>query len=81
MNPDVWNQLKNIPVEKLIAALTKDKWEKRSGRGSRYVFVKEWRLVSIHYHPGKTFGPKLLQDLMDDIGWTEQDFQRLKLIK
>ena len=37
--------------------------------------------VTVHYHPGKTYGEKLLKELIKDIGWTEQDLLRLKLIK
>ncbi len=37
--------------------------------------------VSIHYHPKKTYGPKLLKKLLRQIGWTEDDLRRLKLIK
>jgi len=38
-------------------------------------------IVSIHYHPGKTYGPKLLQALLDDTGWNILDLRRLKLVK
>lgn len=36
--------------------------------------------VSIHYHPKKTYGAKMLQALLADIGWSEEDMKRLKLI-
>lgn len=39
------------------------------------------RRVSIHYHPKRTYGPKMLQSLLDDIGWDEPALRRLKLIK
>jgi hypothetical protein len=35
----------------------------------------------IHYHPRKTYGPKLLTALLNEIGWTEADMRRVKLIK
>ena len=35
----------------------------------------------IHYHPRKTYGPKLLKALLADIGWSEADMRRIKLIK
>jgi predicted RNA binding protein YcfA (HicA-like mRNA interferase family) len=81
MKPNFWSQVKNITADTLIGALEKDNWIQRSGRGSRLVFVKDRRLVSIHYHTGKTFGPQLLQDLIRSTGWTEKDLKRLKLIK
>jgi hypothetical protein len=37
--------------------------------------------IVIHYHPRKTYGPKLLKSLLADIGWSEADMKRLKLIK
>jgi len=37
--------------------------------------------VSIHYHPHKTYGAGMLQRLLDDIGWTEDEMRTLKLIK
>jgi hypothetical protein len=39
------------------------------------------RRVQIHYHPQKTYGPKLLKDILGDIGWSEQDMRKIKLIK
>ena len=45
------------------------------------IYLKDRRRVSVHYHPRKTFGPKLLQSLLNDIGWSEADMKRLKLVK
>jgi hypothetical protein len=36
---------------------------------------------SVHYHPKETYGPKLLKGLLEEIGWTEDELKRLKLIK
>jgi len=78
----VWQQLKSITCEKLIAALKKDGWEQDTSRGAILVFISQrGKRVTIHYHPGKTYGEKLLKGLIKDIGWTEQDLIRLKLIK
>jgi hypothetical protein len=61
--------------------MEKDGWQIRpTGSSSRRVFVKGSRLVSIHYHPHKAYGPDMLKDLLRDIGWTEKDLGRLKLI-
>jgi predicted RNA binding protein YcfA (HicA-like mRNA interferase family) len=82
MKPEVWSQIKNITADKLINALEKDGWNPHStGGGSRRVFSKGVNLISIHYHPHKSYGPDMLRDLIRDIGWTEQDLKRLKLIK
>lgn len=80
--PNVWNQLKNITCDELIRALNKDKWERDDTRGAEQIFRNSsGRRVSIHYHPNKTYGQGLLKALLQDIGWSEKDMKRLKLIK
>lgn len=84
----IWDQLKNKTAKDLIRALDrKDSgWTRVHIKGSRYVYYNpnrppNKRYVSIHFHPGKTYGRKQLQGLLDTIGWTEKDLRRLKLIK
>jgi predicted RNA binding protein YcfA (HicA-like mRNA interferase family) len=82
----VWNQLKSITAGELAKALERDAWAKDTQGGSMYIFRKPnqdgtSRRVSIHFHPQKTYGPRLLKDLFDDIGWSEADLRRLKLVK
>ena len=81
MKPDIWDQLKNITPDELIHTLENDGWKLRGGSGSRRIYVKGSKLVSIHYHPKKSYGRDLLKDLLTDIGWNEKDLKRLKLIK
>jgi predicted RNA binding protein YcfA (HicA-like mRNA interferase family) len=76
------DQLKNISAAKLISALKKDGWKPRRSRGLKQVFTHfSGKIVSIHYHPGKTFTASLLAHLLEDIDWTIADLARLKLIK
>jgi predicted RNA binding protein YcfA (HicA-like mRNA interferase family) len=80
---NVWKQLKNKTTDDLIAALLKEGFklddEVRTERIYRH---PDGRKVSIHYHKSsETYGPKLLKALLEDIGWTEEDMERLKLIK
>ncbi len=81
----VWNQVKNLTADEIIGALLRDGWEKDpSGRGAIIGYIKKGppnSRITIHYHPKKTYGAKLLQSLLDDIGWSEDDLRRLKLIK
>jgi predicted RNA binding protein YcfA (HicA-like mRNA interferase family) len=78
----IWNQLKNLTADEIIHALEKDEWIRDRKRGAEIVYRHpDGRRVVIHYHPGKTYGPKLLKNLIKDIGWSEKDFKRLKLIK
>jgi predicted RNA binding protein YcfA (HicA-like mRNA interferase family) len=78
----VWNQLKNLSADDLVKALKKSGWTKEDGRGAIHVYLgPDKKRVGIHYHPNKTYGPKLLKDLLEDIGWTEKDLRELKLIK
>jgi len=81
MKPHIWSQLKNITSSELIAALRSDEWDERATGGSAIIFKKGNCKVSIHSHPHKSYGPSQLKDLFRDIGWTEEDLKRLKLIK
>jgi len=79
---NAWDQIRNKTCEEIIAALSKDGWQKDSSRGSQQIFRKATgRMVSIHFHPGKTYGARLLRALLDDIGWTEDEMRHLKFIK
>jgi predicted RNA binding protein YcfA (HicA-like mRNA interferase family) len=80
-SPNVWNQLKNLTCEDLIKALKKDDWERDITTGAVQAYKKGPKRITVHYHPGKTYGAKLLQGLIADIGWTEDDLRRLKVIK
>jgi len=81
----VWGQLKNITVTDLERALDRDGWTIDSRDGSITIWIKEdrqsRRRVSVHFHPGKTFGPKLLKALLNDIGWSLEEMKKLKMIK
>lgn len=84
---NVWGQLKNKTADELISALKRDGWDLEPGcKGAIQVYRKahassETRRIGIHYHPKKVYGPKLLKSLLEDIGWTESDLKKLKLIK
>jgi predicted RNA binding protein YcfA (HicA-like mRNA interferase family) len=81
---NVWAQLKNITAGELAKALERDGWTRDTKGGSQYIYRKvasEPRRVSVHFHPGKTYGPATLKGLLDDTGWTDVDLRRLKLIK
>lgn len=79
----VWEQLKNITADELTRALLNDGFRSEGRRGGTlsYYNPANRRRVTIHYHPGKTFGPKLLKKLISAIGWNIADLKRLKLIK
>jgi predicted RNA binding protein YcfA (HicA-like mRNA interferase family) len=77
-----WDQLKKLTPERLSGAVERDGAAPEGRKGA--VRAYRWpdgRRVTIHYHPGKQYGRKLLQALFDDIGWTEEDLRRLKLIE
>lgn len=78
----VWKQIKNKSCDALIAALEKDGAKVDETIGAERVYLyPDGRRVLIHYHPRKTYGPKLMKKLLADIGWSEEDMRRLKLIK
>ena len=78
-----WDQLKNKTAGDLISALEKDGWAlDEKVRTERIYRHPDGRRVSIHYHAGRKFyGPGLLKSLLDNIGWSESDMKRLKLVK
>lgn len=79
---NVWNQLKNTTAERLVKALRDDGWEHEVTRGATQAYRHpDGRRTVIHYHPKSTYQPKLLKKLISDIGWSEEDLRRLKLIK
>ncbi|GAH68562.1 unnamed protein product, partial [marine sediment metagenome] len=50
--------------------------------GARTVFLHpDGRRIAIDYHPGKSYGPKLLKHLLADTGWSVERMKQLKLIK
>ncbi len=81
----VWDQLKATTADELIAALKKDGYQQDPASADATIaYIKPGnppKRVVIHYHPRKTYGPKLLKGLLADIGWTEGDMRRIKLVK
>ncbi len=84
---NVWNQLRNLSVDSIISALLRDGWQEESKKKvvATRAFIKAIdgynARVVIHYHSGKTYGAKFLKGILEDIGWTEEDLRRLKIIK
>ena len=78
-----WDQLKNKTADDLIATLRRDGWKPDEElRTERVYRSPDGRSVTIHYHSGSsTYGRGLLKGLLADIGWSEADMRRLKLIK
>ncbi len=83
MEKKIWDQLKNVTAKELIQALKKDGWERQLSRGAVQSFLnlETNKILTIHYHPKKTYGQKLLKELISRAGWTEEDLRRLKLIR
>lgn len=79
--PHIWNQLKSITADEIVSALKRDDWVEDGKNGAIHGYRKGSTRVTIHYHPQKTYGAKLLKGLLDDIGWSADDMKRLKLVK
>lgn len=82
----VWNQVKAATADDLVAALKRDGYKlDPASKGAIQAYIKTTpsgnKRVTIHWHPQKAYGPKLLQGLLGDLGWTEVDLQRVGLIK
>ena len=78
----IWNQIKNKSPKDLMCALEKDGAMLDITKSAVYSYrYNDGRRIVIHYHPNKTYGPKFIKGLIEDIGWDEDDLRRLKLIK
>ena len=77
----IWDQLRNLTPEELICALEKDGAVLDTIKGAMHVYrYPDGRRPTVHYHKS-TYGPNLLKAPLQDIGWTEDDLRRLKLVK
>jgi predicted RNA binding protein YcfA (HicA-like mRNA interferase family) len=76
-------ELRNVPVRKLIRALERDGFVYRRAKGSQRVYRHaDGRRVVIHYHHGgDTLPIGTLSQIIDATRWTETDFRRLGLVK
>jgi predicted RNA binding protein YcfA (HicA-like mRNA interferase family) len=79
----IWDQLKNITASEIAKSLEKSGWIRDEGAGNIYVYIhpSDKRRVTIHFHPHKTYGPKVLKGLLETIKWSEEELKKLKLIK
>jgi predicted RNA binding protein YcfA (HicA-like mRNA interferase family) len=86
MQKNVWDQLRSTTSKQIYNALIKDKtWVLVSTKGAQQIFRNklDGRNVSIHLHPTDKcgYGPKLIKELIEFIGWTEDELKHYKLIK
>ena len=76
-----WDQLRNKTADELVAALLKDGWAEDAGRGSIRVYRhpdgRRARFITIR----RNLRTQALKSLFQDIGWSEADLRRLKLIR
>ncbi|HEY3277767.1 MAG TPA: hypothetical protein VGJ94_14210 [Syntrophorhabdaceae bacterium] len=81
--PHIWNQLKNTTAKELKKALDNDEnWQPDGSKGSILLYSHpDGRKAGIHFHSGKTYGPKMLKGLLDYISWSENEMRELGLIK
>jgi len=81
-SPQIWGQIRGLTADELVRGLERDGWQRADTSGASFVYRHpDGRTVSVHYHPRKTYGPKLLRSLLMDIGWSEEDLRRLKLVR
>lgn len=81
----VWDQLRTTTADQFIAALERDGFTPDPAcKGAVLVYIRfespKNRTVVLHYHPGKTWSPKFLKGLLDDIGWKEAGLYRVGLV-
>ena len=57
---NVWNQLKNLTADDLIGALEKDGWQRDTGRGAIFAYIKSGspnKRITFTIIPGKPTAP------------------------
>jgi len=76
-------ELRNLPVRKLVRALERDGFVYRRLKESQRVYRHaDGRRVVVHYHHGgDTLQIGTLRQIFEVTRWTELDLQRLGLIK
>lgn len=76
-------ELRNVPVRKLVRALERDGFAYRRARGSQRVYRHpDGRRVVIHYHHGgDTLPVGTLTQILEATRWREEDLRRLGLLK
>ena len=66
----------------VIGFLKKDNWTHQITRGARQVYIKGDRRVTIHVHSKPYDSISLVENILEkQIGWTEDDLIRLKILK
>ena len=83
---NLWEQLRSCKSKDLYHALKNDEnWELATTKNAMQIFRNkhDGRNVSIHLHPTNKcgYGPKLIKELLEAIGWTEDELRKHKLIK
>jgi predicted RNA binding protein YcfA (HicA-like mRNA interferase family) len=79
-----YSLLRSLKARDLISALIRDGFEFDRQRGSHHLYYHaDGRRVTVSFHhPAETFPPKTLKRIIEEqVGWTEADLQRLKLLK
>lgn len=77
----IWDQLRAKTCDEIIKALERDDWAFEGAVGAVHSYRKGAETITVHRHPGSSYGDKLLKVLLAKTGWTAADLKRLKLIK
>jgi predicted RNA binding protein YcfA (HicA-like mRNA interferase family) len=76
--------LRNITAGKFVKALEKDGFILRRQEGSHKVYthpITGCQVTLSYHHSGYTLRSGILNSLIKQIGWTENDLIRLKLMR
>lgn len=79
-----WNQLRTVTTRELISALHRDGFLLKRQAGSHQIYRHpDGRRVTLSYHrPGATQAADTLRSIiLNQARWTEQDLQRLDLLR
>lgn len=74
--------LRNRPAREWLRALKEDGFRLIRQKGSHRTFGKEHHKVTLAYHHlNDTFPPGVVDSILRGTGWTEEDLNRLGLLK
>jgi predicted RNA binding protein YcfA (HicA-like mRNA interferase family) len=77
-------KLRNVAVIDFIKALERDGFVFKRQHGSHKIYIKSKtgkQVVVAYHHAGESLRIGILNNLIKDAGWTEDDLVRLKLMR
>jgi len=74
--------LKNRTIREWIRAIEQDGFYRRKSGGSHHIYQHSdgRRVLFVYHNLGETFGPKTIRQILQSVGWNDDDLRRLQLL-